>query len=107
MYHFLKYLLLVLFILIIFLFFYSNHTVTVSLVMDLPFVDDLASRPIPVIFLIMGSFVVGILFAAFIGAFRMALVKEEKRRLVELRNPVVPTYTPPADPNTPSLPPLA
>ena|SRR3989338_5684261 len=92
MFHFLKFIILVLFLFIILNFFRSNLDTAISLKFQIPFVLEWASEPLPVNFMALALFCLGILFAALVGAFRMGAIRREKKRLKELHQvPLVAT----------------
>jgi uncharacterized integral membrane protein len=85
MFHFIKYLFLALFIFVFLNLFRSNMDVMVALKFDLPLVWSWSSIPVGVTYLLLVAFCVGIIFAALVGAFRMAEVRAQKRELKKLR----------------------
>lgn len=85
MFHFFKYLLLVLLFAAFLNIFRSNSGGEIVLKYDIPFIRQWESVPLSVNFLMVAGFSLGILVAAFLGALRMKDVLEKKRELKKLQ----------------------
>lgn len=85
MFHFIKYLLLTLFLFTLLALFQSNFATTVSLRFSLPFVTEWTSAPVSINYLLMSAFCMGILFSGLVGALRMKKVRAEKRALKKMK----------------------
>lgn len=103
MFHFIKYLLFVVFLFAFLNFFRSNMDVMVAFKFDIPFFGAWATEPISANFLALAVFCAGVLFAALVGAFRMGDIRREKKQLRQMREETTLSPVKPTD----SLPPLA
>ena len=86
MLHFLKYLFLVLIFVGFLNIFRSNSGGEIVLRYDVPLIRQWESVPLSVNFLMVASFSLGVLVAAFLGALRMKEVMEKKRELKKLQD---------------------
>lgn len=105
MFHFIKYLLFVVFLFAFLNFFRSNMDVMVAFKFDIPLVGAWATEPVSANFLALAVFCAGVLFASLVGAFRMGDIRREKKQLKQMREEIAYTPTTPKSPD--SLPPLA
>lgn len=85
MFHFIKYLLLAAFFFVVLNLFRSNMGEVISLKFNVPFVADWKTIPIDFNYWVLASFCVGILFAAFAGAFRMGAGQARSREVKRLQ----------------------
>lgn len=114
MLHFLKYFILTVFLFALLNLFRSNLDAMVSLRFQIPLIFDWFSPPIALNYLLLVGFCVGILFAAFLGAFRYSAlrnknkeIKNLKKELVEQKGRSLSVSSPIEDPAKPAnLPPL-
>lgn len=81
MFHVLKYVLLSVFLFAVLNLFRSNLDTLVEIRFSIPLIWELKMPPVSLDYLILGSFCVGMIFAAFIGAFRGVYVKKEKKAI--------------------------
>lgn len=88
MFHFIKYLFLVVFLFGVLGLFLSNMETSVNLRFNIPFIWEWRSPAISLNFLLLISFCVGILFSAFAGALRFAAVRAQKRQLKDIKKEV-------------------
>ncbi|MBI4411302.1 MAG: hypothetical protein HY541_02320 [Deltaproteobacteria bacterium] len=85
MLHFLKYLLLTLFLFAVLNLFRSNLDSVVSIKFQIPLIHEWLFPPVSLNYLLLTGFSAGILFAAFIGAFRFSTIREKKREIKRLK----------------------
>lgn len=83
MFHIIKYTLLALFIAALSIFFISNADVAFSLRFKFPPFIDSGLPPVYLNYLLLISFCIGIVFAAFLGALRFRAVRRKKKEMKE------------------------
>ena len=104
MLHFIKYLVIVIILFAILNLFRSNLDAVVTLKFQIPLIHEWFIPPVSLNYLLLTGFSVGILFAAFIGAFRFSAIREKKREMKRLKEELegvsqIPTQTsPPTNP---------
>lgn len=85
MMHFLKFLFIAIILFLLFSLFHSNYSSEITLYFNIPHVTQSSTPSFSVNYLIIGSFLVGFIFAAFLGAFRMYVHKVRKKELARLQ----------------------
>jgi len=85
MFHFFKYFILTLFFFAVLNLFRSNLDTMESVRFQIPFILDWSSPPIALNYLLLVSFCVGMLLAAFIGAFRFTTIRSKSKEVKKLR----------------------
>lgn len=85
MFHFLKYLLLVLFIFVLLNLFRSNLDTLVQIKFSMPLIWEWVSPVIALNYLLLISFCVGILFAAILGAFGISEMRSKRKEIKQLK----------------------
>lgn len=109
MFHFLKYLILTVFVFALLNLIRSNMTLNVSLTFDLPYVHAWETLPLPLNYLLLIAFCIGILFASFLGALKVGNIRAKNREIKELKKTLEITNRQSLYSSSPkdSLPPLA
>jgi hypothetical protein len=85
MFHFLKYLILVLILLSLFIFVKSNLPLEIILHFNIPYLGNWETENLSITYLLLIAFALGILFAAFLGALNFGKVRREKKELKEIK----------------------
>lgn len=85
MFHFLKYLILTAFVFALLNLLRSNMALNVSLTFEVPYLHTWETLPLPLNYLLLIAFCVGILFAGFLGALKAGSIKARNREIKELK----------------------
>ncbi len=85
MFHFIKYLILTIFVFALLNLLRSNMALEVSLNFEIPHLNTWQTLPLPLNYLLLIAFCIGILFAGFVGAFKAGSIKDKNREIKELK----------------------